>query len=72
MCVMVCCPIWRAFAEKSPAPMHPGTGMVTVHLQVSLVLQENKKSGLHFSIPQNKIKIAVNLRPLKQNYKGHC
>lgn len=38
--VMVCCSNWRIFAEKCPGHRHPGAGMVTVHLQVSLVLQE--------------------------------
>lgn len=54
---MIHCLSQRTFAEKSPGPWHPGAGMVTVHLQVSRVLQEKNKSGLCFSTTQNKIKI---------------
>lgn len=70
MWVMACCPSWRTFVEKSLGPGHPGAGMIAVHLQVPLVLQENKKSGLCFSTTQNKIKIVVNLRPLNIELQG--
>lgn len=64
MWAMVHCPSWRTIAESCPGPRHAGAGMVTVHLQFSLVLQEKNKSGLCFSNTQNKIQTVVNLRPL--------
>lgn len=68
--VTVCCPSWRTFARKSPGPRHPGAGMVTIYLRVSLVLQEKNKSALCFSTTQDKIKIMVNLRPLNTELQG--